>query len=158
MEYLHLIFACTDTPHSWLWSFTCCLLSAGSWEPHIKGRISRWVFYYYFLKITLLLRTLILQVLLSSGLLGCSRHWDWRWGKAELRAGAELKSMPFVPSKPGAFWCIAVLNWLYINCIHNAAWLAFVLTALARVQSWCASNGHWDCTVKHKSFLAVRLH
>lgn len=49
------------------------------------------------------------------------------------------------------------LTWLYINCPPNAAWLAFVLTALARVQSWCASNGHWDCTAEQKSFLAVRL-
>lgn len=65
--------------------------------------------------------------------------------------------MPFVPAEPGAFGCVAVLSWLYINCIQHAAWLALVLTALAPVQSWCTLNGHWDCTAKQKSFLAVRL-
>ncbi|KAI1231101.1 hypothetical protein IHE44_0008033 [Lamprotornis superbus] len=103
MEYLCWIFACTDTPHGWSRSFMCYHLGARSQEPCIKDRINRWIFYYNFLKIPLLLWMFIFQVLLRA-----QDCW--------VDPGDE----------PGAFGCIAVLPWLDINCTDSAAWLELV--------------------------------
>lgn len=60
----------------WLLVELCVLNLPGarSQEPCVKDTINRWIFYYNFLKIPLLLWIFILQVLLRSGRVGRSQR------------------------------------------------------------------------------------